>query len=62
MIKTQDGIFPYGQSDGRRDLCWRFQAREEQEVAVYFSHFLFEAPLVSLLLLPLLFITDTSIT
>lgn len=36
-------------------MCWRFQAREEQEVAVYFSHFLFEAPLVSLLLpLPVL--------
>ena len=48
--------FLYRGGSGRRDQSvGRFQAKEEQEVAVYFSHFLFEAPLVSLLLpLPLL--------
>lgn len=40
-------FFPYRGGDGRRDQgVGRFQAKEEQEVAVYSSHFLFEAPLV----------------
>lgn len=41
---------PFEGGNGGRGLCvGRFQAGEEQEVAVYFSHFLCEAPLVSLL-------------
>lgn len=57
-------VFPHRGSDGRRDQgVGRFQAREEQEVAVYFSHFLFEAPLVSLLLpTPSAFTADTGLT
>lgn len=42
-------IFPHQGGDGGGV---GFQTLEEQEVAVYFPHFLFEAPLASLPLLP----------
>lgn len=39
-------VFPAGAS-GRTEGVGRFSAREEQEVCVYFSHFLTPAPQVS---------------